>query len=156
MQIIQNKYVSAVGLSSAAFVFCIDTIITKVYNIFRNTKYYEGETVVNFGFWVCMVLVPFFAVLALIFYMGKEKATMLLAGFNTLPKKERVLYDRARMARDTAKDFAVWTLVMLVGALVSQWISPYAAIVAYVIWFVLLFKDMHTDARKAFEKYLLK
>lgn len=110
----------------------------------------------NFGFWVCMVLVPFFAVLALIFYMGKEKATMLLAGFNTLPKKERVLYDRARMARDTAKDFTVWTLVMLVGALVSQWISPYASIVAYLIWFVLLFKDMHLDARKAFQKYLLK
>ena len=110
----------------------------------------------NIGFWACMIMVPFFAIMAFIFFIGKEKTTILLAGFNALPKKEQALYDRARMANDTAKDFAVWTLVMLVGALVSLWISPYAAVVAYMVWFVLLFKDMHIDARKAFQKYLLK
>lgn len=110
----------------------------------------------NIGFWSCMMFVPFFAVFALIFYIGKEKVTGLLAGFNNLPEKERALYDRARMAKDSARDFAVWALIMFIGALVSQWISQYAAIVAYVVWLVLLFKDMHLDARKAFEKYLLK
>lgn len=110
----------------------------------------------NIGFWLCIILAPFFAVLALIFYIGKEKATRLLAGFNSLPEKERALYDRARMAKDSARDFLVWTLVMLVGALAAQCITPYAAVVAYVVWFVLLFKDMHLDARKAFGKYLRK
>ena len=110
----------------------------------------------NIGFWSCMILVPFFGALALIFCIGKEKATGLLAGFNDLPEKERALYDRARMAKDSAGDFAVWALIMFIGALVSQWISTYAAIVAYVVWLVLLFKDMHLDARKAFQKYLLK
>ena len=60
------------------------------------------------------------------------------------------------MAKDSAGDFAMWALIMFIGALVSQWISQYAAMVAYVVWLVLLFKDMHLDARKAFERYLLK
>ena len=147
----------AAGLSSAAFDM-IDIQILLIYNIFRNAKYYNkmnGGSTMNIGFWSCMMLVPFFALFALIFYIGKEKATGLLAGFNNLPEKERALYDRARMAKDSAGDFAVWALIMFIGALVSQWISPYA-IVAYVVWVVLLFKDMHLDARKAFEKYLLK
>lgn len=110
----------------------------------------------NVGFWMCIILVPFFVIIALVFYIGKEKATCLLAGFNNLPKQERLLYDRARIARDNAKDFLIWAVVMLSGAVGSWLISEYAASLAYLVWLVLLFKDMHLDARKAYEKYLLK
>ena len=48
----------------------------------------------NIGFWACMILVPFFAIMALIFYTGKEKAAMLIAGFNALPKKEQAEKDK--------------------------------------------------------------
>ncbi len=45
---------------------------------------------------------------------------------------------------------------MLIGAVLSFFITPYMAIPAYVIWLVLFFKEVHLDARKAFEKYLIK
>ena len=45
---------------------------------------------------------------------------------------------------------------MLAGALLSCFLTPYMAILAYIIWFVLFFKEVHFDNYKAFEKYLLK
>lgn len=39
------------------------------------------------------------------------------------------------------------------GAICSYFISMYIAIVAYLIWLVLFFKEVHLDAEKAFEKY---
>ena len=45
---------------------------------------------------------------------------------------------------------------MLAGAVLSYFVSPYMAIPAFVIWGVLFFRDIHLDARKAFEKYRIK
>ncbi|MBO5030633.1 MAG: hypothetical protein J6D08_01900 [Lachnospiraceae bacterium] len=45
---------------------------------------------------------------------------------------------------------------MLAGALVSYFITSYAALIAFIVWGILFFKDVHIDAHKAFEKYLLK
>ena len=44
---------------------------------------------------------------------------------------------------------------MLVGAVLSYFLTPYMAIPAF-IWLVLFFKEVHFDTHKAFEKYLLK
>ena len=38
------------------------------------------------GFYTCIVLVPCFAVLSLVFGMLKEKSARLVSGFNTLPR----------------------------------------------------------------------
>lgn len=38
------------------------------------------------GFYMCIILVPCFAVLALVFAVFKEKSVKLISGFNTLPK----------------------------------------------------------------------
>lgn len=110
----------------------------------------------NIGFWMCIILVPFFGGMALIFYFGKEHAANLLSGFNAMPEWERMRYDRAWIARDTARDFGIWTGVMAAGALASWLISSHAAIFAYIVWLGLCFKDFHLDARKAYKKYLLK
>ena len=48
-----------------------------------------------------------------------------------------------------------WAAVMLAGAAGSRFISGYFAVAAYVVWIVLFFREVHLDARKAFEKYLL-
>ena len=49
-----------------------------------------------------------------------------------------------------------WAGIMLVGAVLSYFLTPYMAIPAFIIWFVLFFKEVHFDTHKAFEKYLLK
>ena len=46
--------------------------------------------------------------------------------------------------------------VMAAGAVLSYFLTPYMAVPAFVLWLVLFFKEVHFDAHKAFEKYLLK
>lgn len=107
----------------------------------------------NMGFLLCIVLVPCFAVTSLIFGIMKEKSAKLISGFNTLPQKEQDLYNKAYMARDMRNSCVLWSLIMLIGAVCSYAISSYVAIIA---WGILFLKDVHLDAHKAFEKYLLK
>lgn len=69
--------------------------------------------------------------------------------------KEQEKYDKAWIARDMRNSLFVWAAVMLAGAAGSRFISGYFAVAAYVVWSVLFFREVHLDARKAFEKYLL-
>lgn len=109
----------------------------------------------NIGFWMCVILVPCFAVMALIFGIWKEKSARFISGFNTMPAEEQNLYDKAYMARDMRNSCVLWTLLMLAGAAGSYAVSGYMAMAAYIIWLALFFKDVHLDAHKAFRKYLL-
>ena len=107
------------------------------------------------GFYACIIMVPFFWLMAVFFAVGKERAANWLSGFHWLPEEEKARYDRKRMAADTRNDFLLWGGIMLLGAACSLWISEYAAAAAYGVWLVLLFKDVHLDTEKAFEKYRL-
>lgn len=104
------------------------------------------------GFYSCIVMVPAFWILALIFGIFKERAAKLLSGFNTLPEYEQEQYDRAWMARDERNNFLLWGGIMLAGAAGSL-VWPYAAVPAYCLWLILFFKGVRLDARKAFQKY---
>lgn len=110
----------------------------------------------NVGFWACIILVPCFAIIALLFGIFKDKSTKFISGFNTLPEKEKEMYDKVSMAKDMRNLFLFWSLIMLIGAILSQLTTPYFAIITYIIWLILFFKNVHFDAHKAFEKYLLK
>lgn len=110
----------------------------------------------NEGFWMCGVLAIIFAIIGVLFAILKEKAAIFVSGFNSLPKEEQALYDKAYISRDIRNQCLVWTVIMLIGAVMSFFISPYMAIPAFVIWLILFFKEVHFDTRKAFEKYLLK
>jgi hypothetical protein len=110
----------------------------------------------NIGFYMCIILVPCFAIIGLMFGIFKEKSTRFVSGFNTLSEKEQVLYDKRYIAKDTRNSCFLWSSIMLIGALGSLFLTPYFSIVAYIIWGILFFKDIHYDTRKAFEKYLIK
>lgn len=110
----------------------------------------------NVGFWLCGVLVIPFAILGVLFAIFKEKATKFVSGFNSFSKEEQTMYDKAQISRDIRNQCFIWTAIMLIGAVLSYFISPYMSILAYIIWLVLFFKEVRIDSRKAFEKYLRK
>lgn len=107
------------------------------------------------GAWMCIVLAGGFGAIGILFGIFKEKSAQFISGFNSLPKLEPELYDKARMARDMRNSILLWALIMLIGAAGSFFLSDYFAIAAYIIWGVLFFKDIHLDTHKAFEKYLI-
>ena len=95
----------------------------------------------NIGFWLCGVLVIPFVIIGVLFAIFKE---------------EKALYDKAHISRDIKNQCFTWAGIMLVGAVLSYFLTPYMAIPAFIIWLVLFFKEVHFDTHKAFEKYLLK
>lgn len=110
----------------------------------------------NIGFCMCIILVPCFLIMGLLFGVFKDKAAKFVSGFNSLPESEQKLYDKASISQDMRNSCFLWTSVMLVGALGSFFITPYFAIIAYIVWGILFFRDVHLDAHKAFDKYYIK
>ncbi|MDE6034517.1 MAG: DUF3784 domain-containing protein [Ruminococcus sp.] len=110
----------------------------------------------NIGFYMCIILVPVFFTIGLLFGIFKDKATKFVSGFNSLSEKEQNLYDKVAISQDIRNSCFIWTSVMLIGALGSLFLTSYFAIIAYVVWGILFFKDIHFDVHKAFDKYLIK
>ena len=73
----------------------------------------------------------------------------------TLPQTDEIT-SIAHISRDIKNQCFTWAGIMLVGAVLSYFLTPYMAIPAFIIWLVLFFKEVHFDTHKAFEKYLLK
>lgn len=110
----------------------------------------------NIGFYMCIILVPIFWLIAVLLFILKERGAMLMAGFNSLPEQERERYDRERIAQDAQRQFFGWGFLFLAGAGLCFLISGYMAIPVYGIWIVMFFKNVHLTAEKAFEKYRLQ
>ncbi len=110
----------------------------------------------NIGFTMCAILVIPFLIMGVLFAIFKEKAAVWISGFNSIRKEEQDNYDKAAISRDMRDQCFIWTVVMLAGALLSYFISPFLAIPTYIVWLVLFFRNVHLDYRKAFEKYLIK
>ena len=110
----------------------------------------------NIGFWSCIILVIPFLIIGVLFAIFKEKAAKFVSGFNSFSKEEQALYDKAHISRDIRNQCFIWAVIMLAGALLSCFLTPYMAIPTYIIWLVLFFREVHFDNHKAFKKYLLK
>lgn len=110
----------------------------------------------NAGVIVCSVTCTFFLLLAFLFTILKGKASMLISGFDLIPKEKRNLYDLEKLSKDYRNEFLIWSLILGIGAVLSYFISQYVAIVAYIIWLIVLFKNVHFDEEKAFGKYKKK
>lgn len=110
----------------------------------------------NKGFWFCIILAISFVIIGVLFAIFKEKAAKFVSGFNSFSKEEQALYDKAQISRDIRNQCFIWTVIMLAGALLSYFLTPYMAIPIFIIWLVLFFREVHFDNYKAFEKYLLR
>ena len=110
----------------------------------------------NVGFYMCIVLVPVFWLIAVLMFILKEKGAILLAGFNSLPEYEWERYDRKRIAQDVQRQYLGWGFLFLAGAGLCLLISGCVAIPVYGVWVIRFFKNGHLTAEKAFEKYRLR
>ena len=97
-----------------------------------------------------------FVIIGVLFAIFKEKAAKFVSGFNSFSKEEQAMYDKAQISRDIRNQCFIWTVIMLAGAILSCFLTPYMAIPTYIIWLVLFFREVHFDNHKAFKKYLLK
>lgn len=113
----------------------------------------EGEYVLT-GVVACLIMAIIFAVTGLVFAIGKEKAAILVAGFNSLSKEERDRYDTAYISRDMRNQCWLWTVILLAGAVLTYYVSPYMAVIAMIVWLYVFFKEVHLDTYTAFKKYL--
>ena len=113
----------------------------------------EGEYVLT-GVVACLIVAIIFAVTGLVLAAGKEKAAILVSGFNSLSKEERQSYDTARISKDMRNQCWTWTAVLTCGAFLTYYVSPFMSVVAMVVWLCLFFKEVHLDVYTAFEKYL--
>ena len=85
----------------------------------------------NIGFWLCGVLVIPFVIIGVLFAIFKERAAKFVSGFNSLPKEEQALYDKAYISRDIKNQCFTWAGIMLVGAVLSYFLTPYMAGLLY-------------------------
>lgn len=102
---------------------------------------------------ICLILAVPFSVLSIVFALLKEKGAMLISGFNTISKDEREEYDKKKMSLDMRNCLFIWSMILFLGAFLSYCISKYCAIIAFHIWIILFFKEVHINSEKAFGKY---
>lgn len=117
-------------------------------------QFIQKELIMNIGFVACIILAVLFLVLGIIFALLKEKGAYFVSGFRTLNHPEK--YDKAYISLDMRNQCFTYALILFLGAILSYFISAIIAIPTYVLWGILLFKSVHLDAEKAFEKYLIK
>lgn len=110
----------------------------------------------NIGVWMCGILIIPFLIMGMLFAIFKEKAAKFVSGFNSLSKEEQALYDKVYISRNMRNQCFTWSAIMLIGTVLSYFVTAYMAIPTFIIWVIIFFKEVHLDAHKAFEKYLLK
>ena len=62
----------------------------------------------NIGFIVCICCCLLFLIFALIFTILKDKAAILISGFNSMSKDQRKMYDQKKMSKDQRNAFLIW------------------------------------------------
>ncbi len=105
------------------------------------------------GTMMCLSLGIIFLIMAIVFTILQEKAAVLVSGFNSYSKEERLKFDTKRLSRDHRNMFLIWALIMGIGTLVCMFIDEQCVYIAMLVWLVFFFKEVKLDQEKAFGKY---
>ena len=89
------------------------------------------------GFWACGILVIPFGIIGILFAIFKDKAAKFVSGFNSLSKEEQALYDKVHISRDIRNQCFIWSVIMLIGAILAYFVTPYMAILAYIAHYLI-------------------
>lgn len=102
---------------------------------------------------VSFVISGIFTVLGIIFMILKDKACILISGYNTKTKKEREEYDEVRLSKDESKFFFKCAFIYFIGATTALFFNKICLGIAFLVWIIYLFKNIHLNQEKAFDKY---
>jgi len=104
---------------------------------------------------ICLLLMSIFLLLGLIFALLKEKACILISGYNFKTAEERKDYDEKRLSRDMCHFFLICSGILLIGGVASYFWGSVCFWITLAVWLIYFFKNVHMDDEKAFGKYRL-
>ena len=93
-----------------------------------------------------LIMAIFFFIFATIFALLKEKACLLISGYNFKSKKER-------LSLDMRNNFITYGIIFVIGSIPTYFFGMWCFILTIIIWLIYFFKNVHLDDKKAFEKY---
>jgi hypothetical protein len=104
---------------------------------------------------ICLLMMGIFLLLGLLFALLKEKACMLISGYNFKTAEERKDYDEERLSRDMRNFLFVCGGIFLLGGIAAFLWGIVCFWISLIVWLIYFFKNVHMDDEKAFGKYRL-
>ncbi|WP_315066855.1 DUF3784 domain-containing protein [uncultured Clostridium sp.] len=99
------------------------------------------------------VMSGIFGLLGVTFLIFKEKACVLISGYNFKTEKERENYDEVRLSKDERNFFFICSVIYLIGAIASIFFGKLCFWIAFLVWLLYFLKNVHLTPKKAFDKY---
>ncbi|EHI99630.1 hypothetical protein CDLVIII_3045 [Clostridium sp. DL-VIII] len=99
------------------------------------------------------VMSGIFGLLRVIFLIFKEKACILLAGYNFKTKEERESYNEVRLSKYERNFFFIYSVIYFIGATASIFFGKLCFWIAFLVWLIYFLKNVHLTPEKAFDKY---
>lgn len=98
-------------------------------------------------------MMSIFLIIGLIFAFLKEKACVLISGYNFKSKTERKNYDELRMSKDMRNFWLICGGMFFIGAITTLLFGNFFFWITFIVWIIYFFKNVHLDEEKAFSKY---
>lgn len=113
-----------------------------------------GSLIKDYGWSIVGLGMPgIFGLLGIIFLILKEKACVLISGYNFKTKEERSGYDEVRLSKDERNFFFRCAIIYLIGSVISIFIGAVSFWITFVAWLIYFLKNINLDGEKAFGKY---
>jgi len=101
---------------------------------------------------VALVMSCALFLLSSVFFIFKDKASVLIHGYYFISKNQRELYDEFKLSKDYGLILFKYGLILLIGALGYIFISRLILWLAFTIWIIYFVKTVVTFR---FDKYIV-
>lgn len=106
-------------------------------------------------FYSSLSMAGIFFVISFIFFIFKDKACILIGGYNLISKDKRKGYDEVRLSKDFRNTFFNYGLIFLIGGIGCLFISNWCFWIAFLVWLIYFCKNV-SFSNKIFDKYKTK
>lgn len=103
-------------------------------------------------FYSSLSMAGIFFVISLIFFIFKDKACILIGGYNSISKNKRKGYDEVKLSKDFRNTFFKYGLIFFIGGIGCLFISNWCFLIAFLVW-LICFSTNVSFSNKVFDKY---